>query len=104
MQGSDLIGIAKTGSGKTLAYIWPLLIHIVDQPELEKNEGPIGIVLCPTRELSQQVYGEAKRYARLYGITTGALLGGENKHDQWRQLKAGVELLVATPGRLMEMI
>lgn len=48
-------GIAKTGSGKTAAFIWPMLVHIIDQKELEPGDGPIGLILAPTRELSQQV-------------------------------------------------
>lgn len=48
-------GIAKTGSGKTLAFIWPMLVHIMDQPELKDGDGPVGLILAPTRELSQQV-------------------------------------------------
>lgn len=55
LSGRDLIGIAKTGSGKTAAFIWPMLIHIMDQKELAPNDGPIGLILAPTRELSQQV-------------------------------------------------
>lgn len=51
LSGRDLIGIAKTGSGKTLAYLLPMLTHILDQRVLEKGEGPIGLVLAPTREL-----------------------------------------------------
>lgn len=50
-----MLGIAKTGSGKTLAFIWPMLVHIIDQPELKDGDGPIGLILAPTRELSQQV-------------------------------------------------
>lgn len=50
-----MIGIAKTGSGKTAAFIWPMLVHIMDQKELEPGEGPIAIIVCPTRELCQQV-------------------------------------------------
>ena len=53
MSGKDVIGIAKTGSGKTLAYVWPMIIHILDQKEIEKDEGPIAIILAPTRELCQ---------------------------------------------------
>lgn len=49
MSGRDIVGVAKTGSGKTLAYVWPLIIHILDQPELEKGDGPIGLILAPTR-------------------------------------------------------
>lgn len=50
-----MIGIAKTGSGKTAAFIWPMLVHIMDQKELQEGEGPIAVVVCPTRELCQQV-------------------------------------------------
>lgn len=50
-----MIGIAKTGSGKTAAFIWPMLVHIMDQKELEQGEGPIAVIVCPTRELCQQV-------------------------------------------------
>lgn len=50
-----MIGIAKTGSGKTAAFIWPMLIHIMDQKELELGDGPIAVIVCPTRELCQQV-------------------------------------------------
>lgn len=55
LSGRDLIGIAKTGSGKTAAFIWPMLVHIMDQKELKEGDGPIGLILAPTRELSQQV-------------------------------------------------
>ena len=48
------LGIAKTGSGKTAAYIWPMLVHIMDQPPLQKGQGPIGLILAPTRELALQ--------------------------------------------------
>jgi len=56
LSGRDIIGIAKTGSGKTAAYLWPLLIHIMDQRQLEPGDGPIGLICAPTRELSQQVH------------------------------------------------
>ena len=55
MSGRDIIGIAKTGSGKTAAFLWPLLVHIMDQKEIKPGEGPIGLICAPTRELSQQV-------------------------------------------------
>ena len=62
LNGRDIIGIAKTGSGKTAAFIWPLLVHIMDQKELAPGDGPIGLILAPTRELAQQIYTEARRY------------------------------------------
>lgn len=55
LNGRDMIGIAKTGSGKTAAFIWPMLVHIMDQKELQPGDGPIGVIVCPTRELCQQV-------------------------------------------------
>ena len=57
--GRDVIGIAKTGSGKTAAFLWPLLVHAIDQPELQEGDGPIGLVCAPTRELCQQVSFES---------------------------------------------
>ena len=65
MGGRDIIGIAKTGSGKTAAYLWPLVTHILDQKELKKGDGPIGLVIAPTRELSQQIYAEAKKFSKV---------------------------------------
>lgn len=70
---------------------------------MERQQGPIGVVLCPTRELCQQVYIEIKRYARLYDVKVAALLGGENKQEQWKELRNGVDIIVATPGRLLDL-
>jgi len=56
MKGRDTIGIAETGSGKTIAYVLPLLRHVLDQPPLEEGDGPIGLILAPTRELVMQIY------------------------------------------------
>jgi ATP-dependent RNA helicase DDX42 len=101
LSGRDIIGIAATGSGKTLAYVWPFLVHAMDQPELQKGEGPIGLILAPTRELALQIAKEAKRYAqKVYKMRVFALTGGANKADQWKALRAGVDLLIATPVRL----
>jgi ATP-dependent RNA helicase DDX42 len=55
LSGRDIIGIAKTGSGKTAAFLWPALVHIMDQKELQPGDGPIVLILAPTRELAQQV-------------------------------------------------
>nr|CAD7420559.1 unnamed protein product [Timema poppensis] len=66
--GRDIIGIARTGSGKTAAFIWPMLVHIMDQKELQPGDGPIGLILAPTRELSQQIYTEAKKFGKVYNI------------------------------------
>ncbi|CAK56549.1 unnamed protein product (macronuclear) [Paramecium tetraurelia] len=104
LSGRNVIGVAKTGSGKTIAYVWPMLVHVSAQRAVEKKEGPIGLVVVPTRELGQQVYLETKKYAQLFQISVSALLGGENKHHQWKELRAGVDIIIATPGRLIEMV
>lgn len=97
LSGRDIIGIAKTGSGKTAAFIWPLLVHILDQPELKPGDGPIGLILAPTRELSQQIYVEAQRFAKPYGIRVVCTYGGGSKYEQAKDLESGAEILVGTP-------
>lgn len=104
LSGGDIIGIAKTGSGKTVAFILPLIVHIMDQPELAKEEGPIGVICAPTRELAQQIYLEAKKFAKPHGIRVSGVYGGMSKLEQFKELKAGCELVVATPGRLIDML
>ncbi|CAL0308503.1 unnamed protein product [Lupinus luteus] len=104
LSGRDIIGIAKTGSGKTAAFVLPMIVHIMDQPELQKEEGPIGVICAPTRELAHQIYLEAKKFAKSYGIRVSAVYGGMSKLEQYRELKVGCEVVVATPGRLIDML
>ncbi|KAJ6791602.1 DEAD-box ATP-dependent RNA helicase 24 [Iris pallida] len=104
LSGRDVIGIAKTGSGKTAAFILPMIVHIMDQPELAKEEGPIGVICAPTRELAHQIYLEAKKFAKSHGIRVSAVYGGMSKLDQFKELKAGCDIVVATPGRLIDML
>lgn len=95
--GRDIIGIAKTGSGKTAAYLWPALVHIMDQPELQVGDGPIVLICAPTRELCQQIYTEARRFGKAYNIHSVAVFGGGNKYEQSKALQEGAEIVVATP-------
>ncbi|XP_076885215.1 DEAD-box ATP-dependent RNA helicase 24-like [Bidens hawaiensis] len=104
LSGRDIIGIAKTGSGKTAAFVLPMIVHIMDQPELAKEEGPIGVVCAPTRELAHQIYLEAKKFAKVYGIRVSAVYGGMSKLEQFKELKSGCEIVIATPGRLIDML
>ncbi|CAO3612041.1 unnamed protein product [Cunninghamella echinulata] len=105
LEGRDIIGIAKTGSGKTAAFVLPMLVHIMDQAELVKGDGPIGLILAPTRELAVQIYSESKKFAKAYGLKVAAVYGGASKMQQFKDLRSGtVEILVATPGRLIDMI
>ncbi|XP_047333912.1 DEAD-box ATP-dependent RNA helicase 24 [Impatiens glandulifera] len=104
LSGRDIIGIAKTGSGKTAAFVLPMIVHIMDQPELRKEEGPIGVICAPTRELAHQIYLEAKKFSKSHGIRVSAVYGGMSKLDQFKELKAGCEIVVATPGRLIDLM
>lgn len=99
LSGRDIIGIAKTGSGKTAAFLWPALVHIMDQPELEPGDGPIALICAPTRELCQQIFVEARRFGKVYNINVVAVFGGGNKYEQSKALQEGAEIVVATPVR-----
>uniref|UniRef100_K3WM87 RNA helicase n=1 Tax=Globisporangium ultimum (strain ATCC 200006 / CBS 805.95 / DAOM BR144) TaxID=431595 RepID=K3WM87_GLOUD len=104
LSGRDMVGIAKTGSGKTLAFTLPMVQHVMDQRELRKDEGPIAVVLAPTRELAHQIFTHAKRFLHLYGAECAAIYGGVGKWEQIQAVRKGAEVIVATPGRLIEMI
>jgi len=104
LSGRNLIGIAMTGSGKTAAYLWPMIVHISKQSPLGSNDGPIGLVLVPTRELALQVYGEARKFSASYKLSVVCAYGGGSKFEQSRDLEAGAEIVVATPGRLIDLI
>ncbi|XP_052565046.1 ATP-dependent RNA helicase DDX42 [Culex pipiens pallens] len=104
LSGRDIIGIAKTGSGKTAAFLWPMLVHIMDQKNLGPGDGPIGLILAPTRELSLQIYQEAKKFGKVYNISVCCCYGGGSKWEQSKALEQGAEIVVATPGRMIDMI
>ncbi|KAK7330534.1 hypothetical protein VNO77_24729 [Canavalia gladiata] len=104
LKGRDLIGIAETGSGKTLAYLLPALVHVNAQPRLAHGEGPIILVLAPTRELAVQIQEEALKFGLRTNIRSTCIYGGAPKGPQIRDLKRGVEIVIATPGRLIDML
>jgi ATP-dependent RNA helicase DDX5/DBP2 len=104
LRGSDTIGIACTGSGKTLAFILPALMHISVQPKLRPGDGPIALVLAPTRELSVQIYEECQKFARSARINCAVVYGGADKGGQRRELARGCEIVIATPGRLIDFL
>lgn len=104
MSGRDCIGIAKTGSGKTLAFVIPMLRHIKDQPSLEVGDGPIGMIMAPTRELVQQIGKEVRRFARALDVSAVCVFGGSGVANQISELKRGCEIVVATPGRMIDLL
>lgn len=94
--GKDLIGIAQTGTGKTGAFLIPAMERFANQDSLRT------LVICPTRELAQQVAEDGRALAAHMDFWIGETVGGLPLHRQTRDLRAGVELLVATPGRLLD--
>ncbi|XP_042501794.1 DEAD-box ATP-dependent RNA helicase 20 isoform X2 [Macadamia integrifolia] len=104
LKGRDLIGIAETGSGKTLAYLMPALVHVSAQRRLIRGEGPIVLVLAPTRELAVQIQEEVAKFGSRSSMRSTCIYGGAPKGPQIRDLQAGVEIVIATPGRLIDML
>ncbi|KZV57880.1 DEAD-box ATP-dependent RNA helicase 42 [Dorcoceras hygrometricum] len=104
MSGRDCIGIAKTGSGKTLAFVLPMLRHIKDQSPLMPGDGPIGLIMAPTRELVQQIHGDIKKFAKVMALSCVPVYGGSGVAQQISDLKRGAEIVVCTPGRMIDIL
>jgi ATP-dependent RNA helicase DDX5/DBP2 len=102
--GHDMIGIAATGSGKTCAFSIPAAVHIKAQPKLRRGDGPIALVLAPTRELATQIKEECDKFAGRANLRTVCCYGGAPKGPQARELRNGVEIIIATPGRLIDFL
>lgn len=103
--GLDFIAVAKTGSGKTLAFGIPMIRHILDQQPLKSSDGPIGLVLAPTRELSEQIGKELRPFLKASGLTIACAYGGSPISDQIAMIKrGGIHVLCATPGRLIDLL
>lgn len=104
MTGRDLIGIAKTGSGKTLAFILPMFRHILAQPTLEDGDGPIAIIMTPTRELCMQIGKDIKKFSKSLNLRAVCVYGGTGISEQIAELKRGAEVIVCTPGNFYILI
>ncbi|KAF2189687.1 DEAD-domain-containing protein [Zopfia rhizophila CBS 207.26] len=103
--GLDMIGVAKTGSGKTLAFGLPIIRHIADQRPLKASDGPIVLILAPTRELSVQIVRELKPFLKAAGLKAACAYGGAPIKDQIAEIKrGGIHVLCATPGRLIDLL
>ena len=103
----DLIGIAQTGSGKTAAFLVPALNYISKLPPLSdenRHLGPYALIIAPTRELAQQIQTEALKFTSRLGLTCVGIVGGKDVEGQSWELRNGAEIIVATPGRLRDML
>nr|KJB11525.1 hypothetical protein B456_001G263500 [Gossypium raimondii] len=103
LQGRDIVAIAKTGSGKTLGYLVPGFMHI-KRCGNDSQMGPTVLVLSPTRELATQIQDEAQKFGGSSRITCTCLYGGAPKGPQLREIERGVDIVVATPGRLNDIL
>ena len=104
MSGRDVIGVAKTGSGKTIAFLIPMFRHIKDQRPLDNMEGPISLIMTPTRELATQIHKDCKPFLKALGLRAVCAYGGAPIKDQIAELKRGAEIVVCTPGRMIDLL
>lgn len=104
LSGRDVVGVAETGSGKTLTYCLPAIVHINAQPLLAQGDGPIVLILAPTRELAVQIQEEVSKFGKSSRIRNTCVYGGVPKGGQIRDLARGVEVVIATPGRLIDLL
>jgi ATP-dependent RNA helicase DDX46/PRP5 len=104
MSGRDVIGIAKTGSGKTLAFLLPMFRHIMDQEPLKENDGPVGLIMAPTRELATQIHRDCKPFLKSMNLRAVCAYGGAPIKDHIAELKRGAEIVVCTPGRMIDLL
>ncbi|MBT9606182.1 DEAD/DEAH box helicase [Microbacterium sp.] len=104
LAGRDVLGRGKTGSGKTLAFSLPLVARLAAKSDRRRGRRPRALVLAPTRELANQIDEVIKPLAAAYDLTTTTVYGGVNQKRQVDALAAGVDILVACPGRLEDLI
>lgn len=101
LEGSDVVASAKTGSGKTLAFLIPA-VELMYKLNFSPREGTGVIIISPTRELSMQTFGVLKEVLKHHSNTHGLIMGGANRKTEAEKLATGVNILVATPGRLLD--
>ena len=104
LAGQDILGIAQTGSGKTAAFSLPILTKIVGLGTKRLPKTARALILAPTRELAVQIEDTIKLLAKGLHISTALVLGGVSRHSQVKKLAPGVDVLVATPGRLTDLV
>ena len=103
-QGKDVLAIAQTGTGKTAAFAIPILQRMTDSTNESLETNPRALILTPTRELAEQLARTIGAYAQYLPLNVSAVFGGNKITSEATKLKAGVDILIATPGRLLEHI
>ena len=104
LEGRDVLGLAQTGTGKTAAFGLPLLQRLADNKTVAGPHGARALILAPTRELAVQISDSLKTYGRHLRLRHAVILGGVNQNRQVEAMRHGVDILVATPGRLLDLV
>ena len=104
LKGTDLIGCAQTGTGKTAAFAVPILQLLSKNKSFDRKKKIRSLIVTPTRELAIQIEESFKAYGRYTGLTCTVVFGGVNQNPQTNALRNGVDILVATPGRLLDLM
>src|SRR5690606_35393363 len=99
LNGQDVLGIAQTGTGKTAAYVLPMIMKL----KYAQGKDVRGLIIAPTRELAMQIEENVKLYAAYTDLRTVVVYGGLGPKSQIEQLKKGVDILIATPGRFLDL-
>jgi len=104
LSARDVLGIAQTGTGKTAAFGLPLLQRLAIDRKPPAPQGARALILAPTRELALQIADSLKTYGKHYGYRQAVVMGGVSAHSQIGAMKNGVDILIATPGRLLDLV
>ena len=102
LRNKDLLGLAQTGTGKTAAFALPLIQHLSERPGKPPVRRVRALILSPTRELAAQIHENILAYARGLHLSTAVIFGGVGYAPQFKELAGGLDILVATPGRLID--
>ncbi|MZH03011.1 MAG: DEAD/DEAH box helicase, partial [Nitrospinae bacterium] len=103
LQGRDLLGCAQTGTGKTAAFALPILQNLSEQGFTPRSKGPRALILTPTRELASQISDSFRIYGKHLKLKQAAVYGGVSHKPQISTLRRGVDILIATPGRMIDL-
>lgn len=103
LEGRDVLGCAQTGTGKTAAFVLPMLAKLNNSPQKNRAGTPLALILVPTRELATQLATSVRNYAQFLKFSVAAIFGGETYEKHINRMELGVDVLVATPGRLLDL-
>ncbi|MCF6321175.1 MAG: DEAD/DEAH box helicase, partial [Rhizobiaceae bacterium] len=104
LEGHDIMGLAQTGTGKTAAFGLPLVHHLLKDDRRPQPKSTAALIVAPTRELVNQIAENLREYTRRTPLRVNLVVGGASIHIQKRKLERGTDILVATPGRLMDLV